>query len=182
MREPETGDSRTGCYDCGMDLEIHLNRILVPTDFSEHADHSFRHATAISRWSGAEMLVLHVVEKFMDHSLLYSDVWPFQKPVKEYYQELEERTARRLEAQVSKVVGPDVSFRVIVTTGTPSPEIVATADREKVDLIIIATHGRGGIRGALVGSTTDRVVHKANCPVLVMRSGATGFVSPREAD
>jgi nucleotide-binding universal stress UspA family protein len=164
-----------------MDLEIHLRKILVPTDFSEHAEQAFRHATAIARWSGAEMLVLHVVEKFMDHSLLYSDVWPFQKPVKQYYQELEERTAHRLEKQVSEVVGPDISFRVIVATGTPSPEIVATADREGVDLIVISTHGRGGLRGALIGSTTDRVLHKANCPVLVMRGGASGFVSAAAA-
>ncbi len=165
-----------------MDLEIHLKKILVPMDFSEYAEHAFRHATAIARWTGAEMLVLHVVEKFMDHSLLYSDVWPFQKPVKQYYQELEERTARRLEEQVSLVVGPDIGYRVIVSTGTPSPEIVATAARESVDLIVIATHGRGGLRAALLGSTTDRVLHKATCPVLVMRSGASGFVSPKSEE
>jgi nucleotide-binding universal stress UspA family protein len=162
-----------------MDLEIHLKKILVPTDFSEHAEHAFRHATAIARWTGAELLVLHVVEKFMDHSLLYSDVWPFQKPVKQYYQDLEERTAQRLKDQVSRLVGPDITFRVIVSTGTPSPEIVATAGREDADLIVIATHGRGGLRGALIGSTTDRVIHKASCPVLVMRSGSEGFVSPK---
>ena len=162
-----------------MDLEIHLKKILVPTDFSEHAEHAFNHATAIARWTGAELLVLHVVEKFMDHSLLYSDVWPFQKPVKQYYQDLEERTAKRLKDQVSQLVGPDITFRVIVSTGTPSPEIVATAGREDVDLIVIATHGRGGLRGALIGSTTDRVIHKASCPVLVMRSGGGGFVSPK---
>ena len=165
-----------------MDLEIHLKKILVPMDFSEHAELAFRHATAIARWSGAELLVLHVVEKFMDHSLLYSDVWPFQKPVKQYYQELEERTERRLKEHVSRVVGPDITFRIIVSTGTPSPEIVATADRESVDLIVIATHGRGGLRGALIGSTTDRVLHKAMCPVLVMRSGASGFVSPKSEE
>lgn len=168
-----------GAYDCGMDLEIHLKKILVPTDFSEHAEHAFLHATAIARWSGAELLVLHVVEKFMDHSLLCSDVWPFQKPVKQYYQELEERTERRLEEHVGKVVGPNIAFRIIVSTGTPSPEIVATAEREVVDLIVIATHGRGGLRGALIGSTTDRVLHKAICPVLIMRSGAAGFVSAK---
>jgi nucleotide-binding universal stress UspA family protein len=163
-----------------MDLEINLKKILVPTDFSEHADHSFRHATAIARWSGAELIVLHVVEKFMDHSLVYSDVWPFQKPVKQYYHDLEDRTAKRLLHQLSGVVGPDVAFRVLVTTGSPSAEITLTAAREGVDLIVIATHGRGGLATALIGSTTDRVLHKAKCPVLVMRSGGAGFVSPRK--
>ena len=160
-----------------MAIEIHLERILVPTDFSDHAEQAIRHGAAIAKWSGGELLVIHVVEKFMDHSLLYSDVWPFQKPVNQYYRELEDRTERRLEKQVVESTGPDVRQRVAVFTGVPSVEIVAAATREHVDLIVIATHGRGGIAQALVGSTTERVLRKAECPVLVIRSGAAGFVS-----
>lgn len=159
-----------------MAYRIDLRKILVPTDFSESAEQAFLHAAAIARWSGAELIVLHVVEKFMDHSLVYSDMWPFQKPVRQYYKELEERTAARLDAQVEKLVGPGVTFRVIVTTGAPPGEIVQAAEREGVDLVVIATHGRGGIAQALLGSTTDRVLRKAPCPVLVIRSGAPGFV------
>jgi len=162
-----------------MDLEIALHRILVPTDFSEHAEHAFLHAATIARWSGAELVIIHVVEKFMDHSLLYSDVMPFRKPVKEYYQELEEKTARRLTETVLKSVGPDVVFRVLVTNGTPSYEIAHAAETNEVDLIVIATHGRGGLAKALLGSTTERVLRRAECPVLVMRSGGAGFVRPR---
>src|SRR5512137_401953 len=102
-----------------MAYRIDLKKILVPTDFSENAEQAFLHAAAIARWSGAELIVLHVVEKFMDHSLVYSDMWPFQKPVRQYYKDLEERTASRLEAQVEKHVGSGVAFRVIVTTGAP---------------------------------------------------------------
>jgi universal stress protein A len=159
-----------------MSQQITLRKILVPTDFSEHAQEAFLHAAAIARWSGAELIVLHIVEKFMDHSLVYSDVWPFHKPIRQYYKELEERTAARLEAKVNEHVGSGVAFRVIVTTGTPAVEIVSVAEREGVDLMVIATHGRGGIAQALLGSTTDRVLRKAPCPVLVIRSGAPGFV------
>jgi nucleotide-binding universal stress UspA family protein len=170
-------------YISRVDLEIELNKILVPTDFSDHADHSFRHAAAIARWSGAELIVLHVVEKFMDHSLLYSDIWPFNKPSREYYRELEVKTTERLEEQVRESIGSDVSFRVTVTSGTPSLEIASAAEREGADLIVIATHGLGGIRKALLGSTTDRVLRNADCPVLVMRSGAEGFIrAPRDPD
>lgn len=163
-----------------MKLDIHLKKILVPTDLSEHATQAFMHAAAVAQWSGAELIVVHVVEKFMDHSLLYSDVWPFQKPVNQYYHELEDRTARRLDKKLRKLIGESLPLRVIVTTGSPSPEIVATAEREEVDIIVIATHGRGGLAQALLGSTTERVLRKANCPVLVIRSGAEGFVSPAE--
>jgi len=159
-----------------MDYRIDLKRILVPTDFSEHAEQAFLHAATIARWSGAELLVLHVVEKFMDHSLVYSDVWPFQKPVRQYYRELEERTAARLTEKIHESVGDDLKCRVIVSTGSPAPEILTAAGRESVDLVVIATHGRGGIAQALLGSTADRVLRKAPCPVLVVRSGAPGFV------
>lgn len=157
-------------------MKIHLRRILVPTDFSEAAGHAFRHAAAIARWSGAELIVLHVVEKFMDHSLLYSDVWPFQKPVHDYYRELEERTEAQL-AEHMRQTAPDIPFRVVATTGVPSAEILATARAEGVDLIVISAHGRGGIAQALLGSTTDRVLRKAPCAVLVIREGE-GFVHP----
>ena len=159
-----------------MDLDIHLGRILTPTDLSDPAEIAIPHAAAIARWSGAELLVLHVVEKFMDHSLLYSDVWPFQKPVREYYDELTERTRERLIRHLSRRLPPEVRFRVIVATGTPSVEILATAAGEKADLIVIATHGRGGIAKALLGSTAERVLRKAECPVLTLRSGMSGFV------
>ena len=165
-----------------MAIEIHLEKILVPTDFSDHAEQAIRHAAAIAQWSGAELLVIHVVEKFMDHSLLYSDVWPFQKPVQDYYRDLEEQTAERLTETVRESVGPDVRFRVIVTNGTPSFEIASAARANAVDMIVIATHGRGGLAKALLGSTTERVLRKAECPVLVMRSGEEGFVRPKHRD
>jgi nucleotide-binding universal stress UspA family protein len=163
-----------------MDAEIRLSKILVPTDLSDHSEHAFRHAAALARLTGAELIVLHVVEKFMDHSLLYSDVWPFQKPVKDYYRELEERTARRLQMKLTESVGADLSFRVLVTTGVPSAEIALAASREEVELLVIATHGRGGIAQALLGSTTEKVLRKASCAVLVVRSGSDGLVPPTE--
>ncbi len=165
-----------------MKLDIHLKRILVPTDFSDHADHAFLHAAAIAMWSGAELVVLHVVEKFMDHSLLYSDVWPFQKPVKDYYRELEERTALRLSERLDEIAGGGPVFRVIVTTGLPAAEIAVVAESEGVDLLVIATHGRSGIAQALLGSTTEKVLRRAGCPMLVVRSGAAGFVRSASSD
>ena len=159
-----------------MGLQIHLEKILVPTDLSEHSEHALRHAAALAELTGAELIVFHVVEKFMDHSLLYSDVWPFQKPVKDYYRELEERTAHRLSERLDEIAGGGPAFRVIVTTGLPAAEIAVVAESEGVDLLVIATHGRSGIAQALLGSTTEKVLRRAGCPVLVVRSGAAGFV------
>jgi nucleotide-binding universal stress UspA family protein len=162
-----------------MDFDIRLRKILVPTDLSDHADHAFRHAAALALRAKSELVVLHVVEKFMDHSLVYSDVWPFQKPVRDHYRKLEQGTKGRLEARIRDMIGPDLRFRVLVTTGVPSAEILSVSEQEEVDLIVIATHGRGGLAQALLGSTTERVLRKSGCPVLVIRSGADGFVTVR---
>ena len=56
-----------------------------------------------------------------------------------------------------------------VVFGRPFMEIINYAGKHRADLIVIATHGRGGLTRALLGSTTDKVVHKAPCPVLVVR-------------
>jgi nucleotide-binding universal stress UspA family protein len=160
-----------------MDSALRLKKVLVPTDFSRHSEHAFRHGAVLAKMAGAELVVMHVVEKFMDHSLLYSDVWPFQKPVNQYYNDLEERTARRLARQVEEAAGDAVEFRVLVTTGNPAEEIIRAVQEEEVDLIVISTHGRGALAQALIGSTTDRVLRRAPCPVLVIRADSRGFVT-----
>jgi universal stress protein A len=63
-------------------------------------------------------------------------------------------------------------------TGTPFVEIVAAAKRHDSDLIVIGTHGRGALAHALIGSVAERVVRKAPCPVLTVRSGTHRFEMP----
>jgi universal stress protein A len=64
----------------------------------------------------------------------------------------------------------EVLHKILVRTGSPFHEITEAARTLKVDLIIIATHGRSGLTRALLGSTAERVVRHATCPVLVLRA------------
>jgi nucleotide-binding universal stress UspA family protein len=159
-----------------MALDVQIGGILVATDFSDAARDAVRHAAAIAGRTGAELIVLHVVQKFMDHSLLYSDVWPFQKPVRDYYRELERQTEDRLTRLTREIVGEAIPFRVVVTTGSPHRQIVAAIKKEGADMVVISSHGHSGLAHALLGSTAERVLRKAPCPVLVVRSGTAGFV------
>jgi nucleotide-binding universal stress UspA family protein len=68
-----------------------------------------------------------------------------------------------------------LNVKTIIKTGKPFIEIIETATEEDVDLIIIATHGHSGVEHILFGSTAEKVVRKAPCPVLTLREPAKGF-------
>jgi universal stress protein A len=150
-------------------LRFSVSRILVPTDFSESSEHAFQCALALAHEKGAELCVLHVVEKFMDYSILYSDIWPFQVPAPDTYRRIEERVQEKISGTLEAYRGEVRRVRALVTTGAPHVEIIRVAEQEKIDLIVIATHGRSGLTHAILGSTAVKVVRRAPCPVLVIR-------------
>jgi nucleotide-binding universal stress UspA family protein len=69
-----------------------------------------------------------------------------------------------------------VAADTIVRTGSPAQEIIAIAERVPADMIVISTHGRTGLKHALLGSVTERVVRHAPCPVLVVRESERDIV------
>jgi universal stress protein A len=77
---------------------------------------------------------------------------------------------------IKKEIGKKVISRKIVRTGKPFYEINQYAQEEDIDLIVIATHGHSGMEHILFGSTAEKVVRKAPCPVLVVRTGEHEFV------
>jgi nucleotide-binding universal stress UspA family protein len=160
-------------------VDFAIRKILVPTDFSESSEHAFRYAVALALDNDAEIFVLHVVEKFMDYSLLYSDLFPFQTPAKDAYQLVEEKTREKITASLKGDAHEDLRWQVLVTTGAPKVEIIRAAEREEIDLIVIATHGRSGLTHAILGSTTEKVVRRAPCPVLVVRKDGRNPLVPR---
>ena len=72
-------------------------------------------------------------------------------------------------------ISSDVNVKTIIKTGKPFVEIIDTATEENIDLIIIATHGHSGVEHILFGSTAEKVVRKASCPVLTLREPIKGF-------
>jgi universal stress protein A len=157
-----------------------VRRILVPTDFSESSEHAFGYAVAMALEKDAELDVLHVVEKFMDYSLLYSDIFPFQRPAKDMYREIEERIREKIARSLEGHAKEGLRARALVTTGSPYTEIVRMAEQEGADLIVIATHGRSGLTHAILGSTAEKVVRRAPCPVLVIRKNGRNPLSEAE--
>lgn len=139
--------------------------ILVPTDFSESSRAGLRLAAALGREHGARLVVLHVVVDALP--ALLPDVAGFR------YDEIAGELGRRAEEQLPGFFAPadraglDVTFRVAF--GVPHAEICRLAAELPADLIVIAPHGRGAALHLLLGSVTEKVVHRAGCPVLVAR-------------
>lgn len=152
-------------------LTLHLKRILVPCDFSEPAIKALRYAVAFAKQLGAKISVLHV-----------TDPLPLAAPEVGFAAmnyipgELPGDDARsRLEMEAERHVPDAVLDKVVVRTGVPFDEICRVAKELETDLIILNTHGYTGLKHVLMGSTAEKVVRRAGCPVLVVREKEREF-------
>lgn len=147
-----------------------LKKLLVPTDFSEPSYRGVKAADELARIFGAEMILIHVVSSSQF-------VPPSGPPVPTGYQlstmleEMIGAARRSVGRTIEEKVSEGVASRSFVLSGAPAEEIVRVAAEEKVDVIVIATHGLTGWRRFIFGSVAERVVRFAECPVLTIPGG-----------
>jgi nucleotide-binding universal stress UspA family protein len=143
---------------------INLKRILVPTDFSESARRALRYGMSFAREYKADLVLLHVVENL---TVGYaSDLFPV--PMAEVFDEISGYAKTELAKLGAEAREKGVSVRELVVQGKPSAEIVRVAKEETADMIVLGTHGKGMLDKALFGSTAERVIRRAPCPVLTV--------------
>jgi nucleotide-binding universal stress UspA family protein len=148
-----------------------INKILVPVDFSDYSKSSLRYAVNFSKFFKAEMILVYVVE-----AVIYPpDFSMGQIAIPSVNAEWDKRAKEELEKLAKAEIPADVKVKTIIKTGKPFMEIIETASEEDADLIIIATHGHSGVEHILFGSTAEKVVRKAPCPVLTLREPIKGF-------
>ena len=145
---------------------IKFRRILFPTDFSPPAKYALDYAISLALEHEAKLFVLHVVEDFGFNS-------PFtlsSSPATLEYQHGQEAMAK---VHLQKVVSPQLKRQLqveeILVRGKPYVEIIKGAKESQADLIVIATHGKPDPKHIHLGSTAERVVRLALCPVLAVR-------------
>jgi len=126
-----------------------LRRIMVPTDFSVSTERAWVLAQSLARATGSELVLVHVVPRGASSEAARK--W----------------AAEELEDCAGKARAQGLRVRVALRTGVPHREIVALAREEDADLIVVATHGRGGLDRARLGSVAGQVVRLAPCPVLI---------------
>jgi universal stress protein A len=141
-----------------------VKKILCPTDFSEPSLEGVKAAAEFAAEYSAEVIVLHVIPPA--HTLTPPTI-PSGK-VLEYYEDLTRFAQKSLDELSDEKFSKDLSVSSRVVQGNPSDEIVHTALEEKVDLIVISTHGATGWRRFMFGSVAEKVVRMAGCPVLTI--------------
>ncbi len=137
-----------------------VRSILVPVDFSKPSLDALPHALALARKYEAQLTLLHVIEPL--HPDMLIDTTQSQRDARVT---AHERLAKLADA--TKKAWPRTGREL--RTGHPVDTITALAKRTNADLIVMGTHGRTGIKRALIGSVAERVLQHAPCPVLVVR-------------
>ncbi len=140
-------------------------KILVTTDFSGQAQAGVEKAAALARRLGSEVVLLYVVEDHLPPLIIFTPETDRQEMLESHRQRAQDKLVEYARAHLN-----DCSCETVAVSGVPSAEIVKYADENQVDLIVMASNGYGPVRQLLLGSTTERVLHRANCPVLVIPS------------
>ncbi len=153
---------------------LQIKRILCPIDFSDFSTHAFDYAVSLARHYGAELYAQHVVQPIVS---AYAQA-TVPNEVRTFVGDMRGKAAARLEQFVASRRFEGKTPRVVITDGGPSDAILSLAKSSAIDLIVMGTHGRRGFDRLMLGSVTEAVLHKAECPVLVIRKPLRDFVSP----
>lgn len=154
---------------------IRLQKILVPTDFSDFSNHAVRYGCEFAKRFNAELHLVSVVE---DVYPLVPESGMLLPTAANYLNELKTAAEQTLATRPDPAWVEGVSVKREVLIGTAFLEIIRYAKDEDIDLIVIGTHGRTGLVHVLMGSVAEKIVRKAPCPVLTVRPEGHDFVMP----
>ena len=157
----------------GSAADIRLKSVLVPTDFSATSQKALRHALAIARHYGAKIYLAHVVS--------FLTIGVAGPGAMKTATEAARRDARQLENQLLECGAlKGLRYEVIVRQGEVWGELDKVIRQEEVDLVVIGTRGRRGVRKLFLGSVAEQIFHRADCPVLTV--GPSSYQESRVDD
>lgn len=142
-----------------------VTSLLVPTDFSENAVQALSYAKELARATKASLHLIHIVEP-----VVYPADWSYaQVGFADIEQELKDTATKEMDVLATALRAEGYTVETSVRMGRASDEICAYAEEKKIGIISMGTHGRSGLEHFLFGSTTERVLRKAPCPILAVR-------------
>ena len=146
-------------------MSIQIRRILIPLDFSHHAEAILEWGAHLAKEHGSQVILVHAYHLPVEFQQLEGAYLPpdFWTNVKTEAQQVLERHAERLRGQ-------GLAVETVVREGYPATVIQEEAEEQRADLIVIGTRGLSGLKHLLLGSVAERVVQKAPCPVLTVKT------------
>ena len=141
------------------------SRLIVhPTDFTVTSDAAFKKAINLAKQDGASLIVVHVIEPptpvLVDRASAH---------YKELLASQQAKARGMLERMLGRAKQAGVSATDTVLEGTPPEQITRLAKKRRADLIVMGTRGRVGLKEIMIGSTAERVISLAHCPVVTVR-------------
>ena len=161
---------------------LDFKRILCPVDLSAFSLEALKLAVKLARTSGAALYVMHAIDNPFDE-LYMSSIGQADPAVLGLYQRRPLRRARIIAATeghsqvllkqfAHDCVAAVGKVRYIIKSGDPFEAILDAAEERRADLIVLATHGRTGIKRLLIGSVAEKIVRHSRCPVLIVKPRA----------
>jgi len=143
-----------------------MNNILVPIDFSDGSNLALSTALDYAKTLNSKIHLLHIIQPIS---------YPIGMEIAHYnFSDVEkdmiDTSRKNLKDLIKDPMYSQISFEIVVLNGTSSSNsIIQYSIENNIDMICIATHGSSGLEHFLFGSTTEKVLRKAECPVLVVR-------------
>ncbi len=145
-------------------MAVEIRRILVPIDFSEHAEPVLEWAAHLAEEHGSEVILLHAYHLPVEFQQLEGAYLP-----QDFWDTVKDEGRQGLADHEEALRTRGLQVRSVVREGYPATVIEEEAAAEQVDLIVLGTHGLSGLKHLLLGSIAERVVQKAPCPVLTVK-------------
>ncbi len=155
-------------------MTIQIQRILLPTDFSNYSAAATKYACELAARFNSELHLLHTLE----HHLTSTPTFGFGLDLPTFISESKAAAEKKLAGLIDAGWSAGRTVVQSVSEGSPKVEIVRYAREANIDLIILSTHGRTGLSHIMLGSVAESVVRTASCPVLTVRPEGHQFVMP----
>jgi nucleotide-binding universal stress UspA family protein len=144
---------------------IQVQRILVPLDFSRHADSVLEWAAHLAKEHGSKLLLLHAYHLPVEFQQLEGAYLP-----QDFWASVKAEAEQNLRRYAEPLAQQGLEVEVIVREGYPATVIEEEAIDRQADLVVIGTRGLSGLKHLLLGSIAERVVQKSPCPVLTVKT------------
>jgi len=147
----------------------------VPTDFGESAEEALRYAAMLAGEYEAELTIMHVVSLFGEaDAKAEKHLRDMEKYADKFADQLHAQAEEIIDRTIEEHAGGELVMRKLIVRGiAPNEEILRVAEEKEMDLIVMGTYGKSGVKHLLFGSTAETVVRHAGCPVLTVRHHAS---------
>jgi nucleotide-binding universal stress UspA family protein len=146
-------------------MSVEIRCILVPLDFSEAGAAIVEWAIHLAEEHGSRIVLFHAYHLPVEFQQLEGAYLP-----PDFWANVKAEAAESLSRYAEEIRGRDIAVETVVTEGYAATAIVDEVEKQQADLVVIGTHGLSGLKHLLLGSIAERVVQKARCPVLTVKT------------